>query len=204
MNKKILITMLLAAAITLTGCGNSAPDTGNASQTQNSDAAAASSGSSQNTSSAAQTSNAPADGQPPKLDGQTLNVRFGSAGSPFTLYLYDNTTAAAIARHVGTADWQLPIYHYDDYTGWENFQYYDVPSRYEIPSNTENITQAKCGEVYYSEPNRIVLFYHDAEISSEYSRVGYFEPTDEFVSAVENNPVLEGWGNKLVLIQKAD
>ena len=129
----------------------------------------------------------------------TLTVRFGNS-APFTMYLEDNDTAAAIAHHVGTADWRLPIYHYDDYEGWESFQYYDIPSRYEIPSNAQIVTTEKAGEVYYSDPNRIVLFYHDGEISGEYTLVGRFEVTEEFTSAVENNPVLEGWGNKIVNI----
>ena len=132
-------------------------------------------------------------------EGNQLTVRFGSS-VPFTMYLEDNATVAAIARHVGTADWRLPIYHYDDYEGWESFQYYDIPSRYEIPSNAQTVTSEQAGEVYYSEPNRIVLFYHDAEISGEYTLVGHFEITEEFTSAVENNPVLEGWGNKIVQI----
>jgi hypothetical protein len=129
-----------------------------------------------------------------------LIVQFGQDGTSFTMHLYDNETAAAIARHVGTASWQLPIYHYDDYDNWEVMQYYDIPSRYEIPSNPERIASEAAGTVYYSEPNRIVLFFHEAEVSGEYTPVGYFDDTDEFVSAVENNPVLEGWGNKLVFI----
>ena len=133
-----------------------------------------------------------------------LTVRFGDRGSPFTMYLEDNDTAAAIARHVGSADWRLPIYHYDDYDGWESFQYYDIPSRYEVPSNAEAVATEKAGEVYYSEPNRIVLFYHDAEISGEYTLVGHFDVTEEFTSAVENNPVLEGWGNKIVQISAGE
>lgn len=133
-----------------------------------------------------------------------LTVRFGNSGAPFTMYLEDNDTAAAIARHVGSADWRLPIYHYDDYDGWESFQYYDIPSRYEVPSAAETVTSEKAGEVYYSEPNRIVLFYHDAEISGEYTLVGRFDVTDEFTSAVENNPVLEGWGNKIVQISAGE
>lgn len=79
-------------------------------------------------------------------------------------------------------------------------QYYDIPSRYEIPSGAESIASEAAGTVYYSEPNRIVLFFHEAEISGEYTPVGYFDCTDEFVTAAEENPVLEGWGNKLVLI----
>lgn len=133
-----------------------------------------------------------------------LYVRFGDAGTPFTMHLYDNDTAAAIARHVGTADWRLPIYHYDDYDNWEVMQYYDIPSRYEIPSNPESVTSEQAGAVYYSEPNRIVLFFGDAEVSGEYTQVGYFDVTEEFVSAVENNPALEGWGNKMVLISSEE
>lgn len=129
-----------------------------------------------------------------------LEVCFGDNGKPFTMHLYDNDTAAAIARHVGTANWRLPIYHYNDYENWEVMQYYDIPSRYDIPSNPETITSQKAGEVYYSEPNRIVLFFGDAQVHGEYTKVGYFDYTEEFKTAVENNPVLEGWGNKIVLI----
>lgn len=133
-----------------------------------------------------------------------LYVRFGDAGETFTLHLYENDTAAAIARHVGTADWRLPIYHYDDYENWEVMQYYDIPSRYEIPSNPESVTSEQAGTVYYSEPNRIILFYQDAEVPGDYTPVGYFDVSEEFVSAVENNPVLEGWGNKIVQISASE
>lgn len=129
-----------------------------------------------------------------------LTVRFGYNGEAFALHLEDNQTARDIAHHVGTAAWNLPIYHYDDYEGWEAMQYYDIPSRYDVTSAPETVTSEKAGEVYYSEPNRIVLFYHDAEISGEYTLVGTFDATEEFVAAVENNPVLEGWGNKIVSI----
>lgn len=129
-----------------------------------------------------------------------LYVRFGDSGSTFTMHLYANDTAAAIARHVGTADWRLPIYNYDGYDNWEVMQYYDIPSRYEIPSNPERVTEERAGAVYYSEPNRILLFYGDAEVSGEYTPIGYFDDSEEFRSAVANNPALEGWGSKIVLI----
>lgn len=129
-----------------------------------------------------------------------LTVYFGDSGDSFILHLYENDTARAIARHVGTAEWRLPIYHYDDYENWEVMQYYDIPSRYEIPSDPETITEEAAGTVYYSEPNRIILFYGDAQVSGEYTPVRYFDNTDEFRSAVKNNPVLEGWGNKIVRI----
>ena len=129
-----------------------------------------------------------------------LEVRFGDDGAPFVMQMEDNATAAAVAGYVGTANWRLPIYHYDDYKNWEVMQYYDIPSHYEIPSEPEMVTAEKAGEVYYSEPNRIILFYQDGEVTGEYTKIGTIEDTGEFREAVESNPVLEGWGNKIVLI----
>lgn len=129
-----------------------------------------------------------------------LEVRFGDEGEPFMMHLEDNETAAAIARHVGTTDWRLPIYERDSEADYDVMQYYDISSRYDIPSDPETVTSEKAGEVYYSHPNRIVLFYHDAEITGEYTKIGTFDATEEFVTAVEENPVLEGWGNKIVQI----
>lgn len=131
----------------------------------------------------------------------SLEVRFGDNGAPFVMRLEDNKTAAAIAGYVGTADWRLPVYHYDDYENWEVMQYYDIPSRYEIPSDAETVASEKAGEVYYSEPNRIILFYQDGEVTGKYTKIGTIENIEELREAVENNPVLEGWGNKIILIK---
>ena len=128
------------------------------------------------------------------LSGTTLTLQFGG-GESFTINMYDNDTANQIAEYVGTAAWQLPIYHYYDYTGWESFQYYD------IPDGSRTVTSEKAGAVYYSHPNRIILFYQDANISSEYTPVGYIDFSQDLVDAVENNPVVEGWSNKLIFIQ---
>lgn len=138
----------------------------------------------------------------PSASAGELAVHFGDDGTPFTMHLYDNPTAAAIADYVGIADWRLPIREFEGYDNWEVMQFYDLPSRYEIPSNAETVTTQKSGEVYYSEPNRIVLFYGDAEVTGEYTKIGYFDATAEFAAAVSDNPVLEGWGNKIVLIKE--
>ncbi len=131
-----------------------------------------------------------------------LNVTFGYGGETYKLHLYDNSTASAIAKIVGTTDWNLPIYHYDDFENWEVMQYYDIPDRYDIPSNNETVTSQKAGEVYYSDPNRIILFYHDAEVNGEYTKLGYIDYSEEFVKSVEENPVLDDWGNKIVSITR--
>lgn len=215
-----LLTLLTLTIFLLPGCSRegspSSQSSVSSSQAVNSTAASGSSApesssipSSMPEESEAQTPESSDAGEEPSTtaaggEAGTLAVAFGNRNAPFTLYLYDNPTAAAIARHVGTASWQLPIYHYDDYENWEVMQYYDIPSRYEIPDNSETVTSEAAGTVYYSEPNRIVLFFHEAQVSGEYTPVGYFDYTEEFVSAVENNPVLEGWGNKLVFISPAD
>ena len=133
-----------------------------------------------------------------------VEIRFGDDGEPFVMQLEENDTAAAIARHVGTSEWRLPIYDYDNFENWEVMQYYDIPSRYEIPSNAETVTSEQAGEVYYSEPNRIILFYQDGEVTGEYTKIGTIENTEEFRNAVESNPVLEGWGNKIVRISSME
>ncbi len=198
MKKKTLLISVFAFAMLLTGCGGAGDDRSNGS---NSIITESRSSSYDNTSSEASTDPDEEENNNPATE---LEVCFGDDGAPFILHLYDNDTAAAIAGHVGTADWRLPIYHYDDFENWEVMQYYDIPSRYEIPSDPETITSEKAGEVYYSEPNRIILFYGDAEVNSEYTKVGYFDFTEELKQAVEDNPVLEGWGNKIVLISSAD
>lgn len=129
-----------------------------------------------------------------------LELRFGAEGEPFTMKLLDNDTAAAIGGYVGAQDWNLPIYHFDDFENYEVMQYYDIPSRYEIPSQAERVTSQKKGDVYYSQPNRIVLFYQDAQVSGEFTKIGEIEDTTNLKEAVENNPVQEGWGNKIISI----
>lgn len=205
MKKRIPLILALALTLTVfsTGCGQAERQT--ETQANGSESSAPSASESQDTVQApGSEENAGAESDVQDFVATDLIVRFGDEGEAFTLHLYDNQTAAAIARHVGTADWRLPIYHYDDYENWEVMQYYDIPSRYEIPSNPESVTSEQAGTVYYSEPNRIILFYQDAEVSGEYTPVGYFDYTEDFVTAVEENPVLEGWGNKIVQISDSE
>ena len=204
MRKKSLALgcMILALGMVLAGCGNpsersSATPEQNTLVTENSQTAVQTEAEEGAENAGGSISNETEDSAQTATE---LTVRFGDEGDSFTMYLYDNDTAAAIARHVGTSDWRLPIYHYDDYDNWEVMQYYDIPSHYDIPSAPEEVTTEVAGTVYYSEPNRIILFYQDGEVSAEYTPVGYFDYTDDFLQAVEENPVLEGWGNKIVCI----
>lgn len=193
------VSIILISTTLLSGCGKEEDIQNSERPEQNIDSSTGTHSNSE-TESKTETDNI--------TDNQTTNevleleVRFGDNGEPFMMSLEDNETAQTIARYVGTADWRLPIYETDENTDYDVMQYYDVSSRYDIPSNPEIVTSEKAGEVYYSDPNRIILFYHDAEITGEYTKIGTFDATDEFVTAVEENPVLEGWGNKIVQIAK--
>ncbi len=74
----------------------------------------------------------------------------------------------------------------------------------ELAQDAESITSEPGGTVYCSDPNRLVLFYQDAEVSGDYTLVGTFDYTEEFVTAVEENPVLEGWGNKIIIVSASE
>lgn len=197
----IMMSLFLFTVVMLSGCGES-----DEQKKQNTNSAAGisqeSSGSDENFLDSTNTQNEKTDAASQNSEAE-LEVCFGDEGSPFMLQLNGSDTAAAIARYVGTSDWRLPIYEDDKDANYDVLQYYDIPSSYEIPSNPKKVTSVKAGEVYYSDPNRIVLFYQDAEIAEEeYTPVGHFDATDEFVEAVKDNPVLEGWGNKIILITK--
>ena len=182
-----IVGLLLTLSIAMTGCSSS------------SGVAESSSSEESNRVSSSQTASQSSeeDDNIPSSNATELTVQFGDNGDSFVMHLEDNSTAAAIAGYVGTSDWRLPVYSYDES---DVMEYYDVPSRYEIPDNSETVTEAHAGDVFYSDPNRIVLYYHDAEINEQYTRIGTFDATEEFVDAVENNPVLEGWGNQIVII----
>ena len=213
--KKGMKIMAVAAlsAVLLAGCGQSAAEDGKdtiadtggagATETQRLEDTAKTAENTDNAEEISGTENQSGGDQTAESGSAQLEVRFGDSGEAFMMTLLDNETAAAIARYVGTSDWRLPIYERDDDVDYSVLQYYDIPSRYDIPSdNPETVTEAKAGDVFYSDPNRIVLFYHDAEISAEYTKIGTFDATEEFVTAVEENPVLEGWGNKIIQISQ--
>ena len=186
-----IVGLLLTLSIAMTGCSGS-------SGSSNEDSSA---GNNRVASSGASGQSSEEDDNIPSSNATELTVQFGDSGDSFVMHLEDNSTAAAIAGYVGTTDWRLPVYSYDES---DVMEYYDVPSRYEIPDNSETVTEAHAGDVFYSDPNRIVLYYHDAEINEQYTRIGTFDATEEFVAAVENNPVLEGWGNQIVVISDGE
>ncbi len=200
----VILSLVLVSGVFLAGCSNSSE-----SRSPSGTADSGSSGSSSVSSIQEDDSFTDKDSLKGTEDAfpqpeTELVARFGEEGEPFTLHLYENDTAAAVARHVGTSDWNLPIYHYDDFDNWEVIQYYDIPDSYEIPSAPEEIIEEKAGTVYYSEPNRVILFYKDTKVPAEYTPVGYFDYTEEFLDVVEKNPVVEGWGNKIISISDSE
>ena len=136
------------------------------------------------------------------FSGKTLNVKLGYDGKTYVLNLFNNQTAEDIYNHVSLATWNLPIYNFSGYENADKFQYYDIPSRYKVTSNPENIANEKIGDVYYSEPNRMIMFFRDADIPVNYTKVGKIVIDDEFTKNVEENPTIAGWGNKIIVISR--
>jgi len=135
----VILTFTLVFTFTLTECGKS--DKNNKNNREQDNNSKTENQSSQNTDNTLEdTTNMENENTSDNTSNDTaaekekeLEVQFGDDGTPFIMHLYDNDTAEAIIRHVGTANWRLPIYHYDDYDNWEVMQYYDIPSRYDIP-----------------------------------------------------------------------
>ena len=186
-----IVGVLLTLSIAMTGCSSSSGSTESSSSEE----------SNRVSSSQPASQSSEEDDNIPSSNATELTVQFGDSGDSFVMHLEDNSTAAVIAGYVGTTDWRLPVYSYDES---DVMEYYDIPSQYEIPDNSATVTEAHAGDVFYSDPNRIVLYYHDAQINEQYTRIGTFDATEEFVDAVENNPVLEGWGNQIVVISNGE
>ncbi len=126
-----------------------------------------------------------------------LSVKFGNDGEQFVMAVDDNATTQFLMRYLGTESLNLPIYHDGAYEGYE---YYDIPSHYKIPDDAKALTSVKAGEVYYAD-NQILLYYEDMAVTGDYTKIGTIENTAGLKEAVEENPVLEGWGNKIISLQ---
>ncbi len=97
-----MLSPILVCGIMLTGCGNSA----------GTDSSEIKENTAENSSASVSQSEDNPDNETESDTTATvteLEVRFGDDGVPFTLHLYENDTAAAIGKHVGTSDWRLPI-----------------------------------------------------------------------------------------------
>ncbi len=132
-----------------------------------------------------------------------VEIGFGYDGKKFTATMEDNETAVELVRNITSSGRNLPIYNFDNYDGYEYYQYYDIPSSYKISSNPVKITHEKAGEIYYAKPNRIMLFYKDAEIEGNFVLIGHIDNTKGLENAVEKNPQIENWGNKIITINYA-
>lgn len=193
--KKIIVFLSVLSVLGMTGC---AEKDSSSSQTENSgyeyhmDSVASDS---ELLVEDAESSDTASDGML-----EDVYIAFGNSGQTYAMHPYDNDTAAELIRNIGTGGKNLPIYNYEGYEGDDVFQYYDIPSRFEIPSSPETVTEEKAGEIYYSAPNRLILFFGDAQIEGEYTKVGYIDDSEQFRNDVKDNPVIEGWGNLIIRV----
>lgn len=185
----ILITALLCSSL-LTGCGQASVET----------AASVSSTSTDTVDALLDTTEAEAVPEE-AVQVDDVEVRFGSSKA-YTLHTEDNVTALGLLQALGDRDLNLPIYNYEDFEGCEFYQFYDIPSRYEVTGNPAPVSSEQAGQVYYEEPNRLLLFFRDAEIEGEYTLVGTIDADEDFTQVVEKNEVVPGWGNKIISVRR--
>ena len=192
----VLMTCGLLTADILTGCGQEAapPAEPPREVIEGSDGSEPSESSVQTD---AEENNAGTDSASTEIDSQSdmpgmiFNVCYYC--EIYTVELEDNDTAATLADFAARGEYNLPIYTYEDYENEDVLQFYDIPSRYEIPDEPQHYTEEKAGELYYSYPNRVILFYQDAQIEGDYTRIGTLTTTEGLVDAVRDNEPLEYW-----------
>lgn len=197
-----LVTCGLLMGILLTGCGReeTAPAAPPREVIEGDDASEASSQADEaeeaSDGTVAETQSASAESSANGMPGMTM--QFGYDGPIYTVELEDNDTAATLADYAARGEYNLPIYTYEDYENEDILQFYDIPSRYEIPDDAQHYTEEKAGELYYSYPNRVILFYQDAQIEGDYTKIGTLTSTEGLVDAVRDNEPLRDW-NCLVI-----
>lgn len=202
MKRKMIATVVACGLLTsglLTGCGReaAAPAEPPREVIEGDDASGSSAQTdTEENADASDTESASAGSSAGDMPGMTM--QFGYDGPIYTVELEDNDTAATLADYAARGEYNLPIYTYEDYENEDVLQFYDIPSRYEIPDDAQHYTEEKAGELYYSYPNRVILFYQDAQVEGDYTKVGTLTTTEGLVDAVRNNEPLEDW-NCLVI-----
>ena len=201
MMKRKMIAILLTCGL-LTGCGRekTAPAEPPREVIEGDDASESSAQTEEEENTdAADTDSASAESAESSGNGMPgMTMQFGYDGPIYTVELEDNDTAATLADFAARGEYNLPIYTYENYENEDVLQFSDIPSRYEIPDDAQHYTEEKAGELYYSYPNRVILFYQDAQIEGDYTKVGTLTTTEGLVDAVRNNEPLENW-NCLVI-----
>ena len=196
MMKRKMIAILLTCGL-LTGCGRekTAPAEPPREVIAGDDASESSAQTEEEENTdAADTDSAPAESAESSGNGMPgMTMQFGYDGPIYTVELENNDTAATLADFAARGEYNLPIYTYENYENEDVLQFYDIPSRYEIPDDAQHYTEEKAGELYYSYPNRVILFYQDAQIEGDYTKVGTLTTTEGLVDAVRNNEPLKDW-----------
>ncbi|MCM1183051.1 MAG: cyclophilin-like fold protein [Roseburia sp.] len=208
MKRKMIAALVVCNLLTiglLSGCGNraEAPAEPPREVIEGSSSSDVSSETDAQESVAAVASNSAApDSATESRDGMPgMTMQFGYNGPIYNVVLEENDTASTLADYAARGEYNLPIYTYENYENEDVLQFYDIPSRYEIPDDAQHYTEEKAGELYYSYPNRVILFYQDAQIEADYTKVGTLTSTEGLVDAVRNNQPLEDWDCLVILVR---
>lgn len=141
-----------------------------------------------------------------ETEDMIMEIQLGYNGrTVYRVQLYDNVTAQELYRDIGENHYNLPIYHYDDFEQADVIQYYDLPSRYSYTvEDAREVGEVRAGELYYSDPNRIILVYRDTTLEGEYVPIGMVEIDDpeNFAKEMEDSEVLDYWDCKVIPVHR--
>lgn len=154
----------------------------------------------------AQSANVAGSSEEPLDTLPNLAIRFGETKDRpvYEIQLEDNEVSLAFVRVLRARAQTIPIYVFDGSENTDVLQYYDIPASYNIPDGEPVTVESElAGEVYYSAPSRIMIFYKDSQIQGEYVKVGSVIHTEGLEEAVESNP-LDSWKNKRVIVSIAE
>lgn len=205
-----LIGCFMVAGVLLSGCGSNTAQQGASSDTLvtenvTADQPAATQAAANQQADAGETAAENDSEENADTEDMILEIQLGYGGNVYKMELYDNVTAQELYRDLGDRHYNLPIYHYDDFEQADVIQYYDLPMRYSYTvEDAVEVGEVKAGELYYSDPNRIILVYRDTTLEGEYVPIGMVDIDDPeaFARGVENSSVLDDWDCKVVPVHR--
>ncbi|MDO4302060.1 MAG: cyclophilin-like fold protein [Clostridia bacterium] len=98
-----------------------------------------------------------------------IHVTFNN--SEFDVVLYSSPLSIALLEEVPETPMMLPPSYDEDGV----YKYYDLPWTLDIVS--ENIREAKAGDILLNNEGRLFLYYADGELDGSFMRIGYVSDT---------------------------
>lgn len=119
----------------------------------------------------------------PQDEDEITNVEINVNNTNFLVNMDNTPTGKALMARLPSTSMRLPTSYDQDGV----LKYYDMPMN--IVSNPEKITNVSTGDLLMDGNDRLILYYQDAEINGEYTKVGKIENSDGLAEALGDGEV---------------